>query len=63
VGGIAIAFAVALLIHFILFRVARPLDLRKQTVLAQSLLYCEKPTRLILVLLLGMGPLPFFRQL
>ena len=59
VGGIAIAFAVALLIHFILFRVARRLDLRKQTVLAQSLLYCEKPTRLILVRLLGMGSLPF----
>ena len=59
VGGIAIAFAVALLIHFILFWAARRLDLRRQTVLAQSLLYREKPTRLILVLLLGMGSLPF----
>jgi hypothetical protein len=58
-GGLAIAFAVALLIHFILFGAARRLDLRKQTVLAQSLLYCEKPTRLILMLLLGMGSLPF----
>lgn len=58
-GGIAIAFAVALLIHFILFRAARRLSLRKQTLLAQSLLYCEKPTRLILMLLLGMGALPF----
>jgi small-conductance mechanosensitive channel len=59
VGGIAIAFALAVLIHFILFRAARGLNLRKQTLLAQSLLYCERPTRLILMLLLGMGSLPF----
>jgi hypothetical protein len=42
-----------------LFRAARRLDLRKQTVLAHALLYCEKPTGLILMLLLGMGSLPF----
>ncbi len=59
VGGVAIAFAVAVLTHFILFRAAGRLNLRKQTVLAQALLYCEKPTRLILMLVLGMGSLPF----
>jgi small-conductance mechanosensitive channel len=59
VGGIAIAFALALLIHFILFRAARRLNLRKQMVLAQALLYCEKPTRLMMLLLLEMAALPF----
>jgi small-conductance mechanosensitive channel len=59
VGGIAIAFALALLLHFILFRAARRLNLQKQTVLAQALLYCEKPARLILLLLLEMAAVPF----
>jgi hypothetical protein len=59
VGGLAIAFLVALLIHFILFRAARRLNLRKQTVLAQALLYCERPGRLILLSLLELAALPF----
>ncbi len=59
VGGIALALGVALLAHFALFRAARRLNLRKQVVLAQALLYCEKPTRLMLLLLLEMAALPF----
>ncbi len=58
-GGIAIAFVVALLVHFILFRAARRLNLRKRTVLAQALSYCEKPVRLILLLLLELAAFPF----
>jgi hypothetical protein len=38
---------------------ALPAGLRKQTVLAQSLLYSEKPARLILLSLLEMAALPF----
>jgi small-conductance mechanosensitive channel len=59
VGGLAIAFVLGLLIHFILFRAAQRLTLRKQVVLAQALLYCEKPTKLMLLLLLEMAALPF----
>lgn len=59
VGGIAIAFALGWVIHFSLFRVAQRLTLRKQAVLAQALLYCEKPTRLMLLLLVEMAALPF----
>ena len=56
-GAIIIALAIALLIHFILFRAARRVNLRKRTVLAHSLLYCEKPVRLILLLLLEIAAL------
>lgn len=56
-GAIIIALAIALLIHFILFRAARRMNLRKRTVLAHSLLYCEKPVRLILLLLLEIAAL------
>lgn len=58
-SGIVIALVIALLIHFILFRLARRLTVRKQPILAQSLLYCEKPVRLILLLLAEMAVSPF----
>jgi small-conductance mechanosensitive channel len=58
-GAVLAACAVALLLHFLLFRISRRLSRHKQTVLAQSLLYCEKPARFVLLCLLEMAIVPF----
>ncbi len=58
-AGAFLALVVALLIHFSLFRLARRLNLKKQTVLAQAFLHCERPVRLILLLVMEIAVLSF----
>jgi hypothetical protein len=62
VAGASLALVVALLIHFSLFRLAHRLNLKKQTVLAQAFLHCEKPMRLILLLVWRSVHFRFFRS-
>jgi len=58
-AGIGAALLIASLVHFVLFRVARRLTLRKRGVLAHSVLHCETPVRWILLLLVEMAAVPF----
>lgn len=58
-GGLVIALVVALSLHFFLFRLARRLSQRKETVIAQTLRYCEKPVGVILFLILEITALSF----
>jgi small-conductance mechanosensitive channel len=58
-GGIVLALLLALFIHFLLFRLARRLRSREETILAQAILYCEKPVGLILFLILEIAALSF----
>ena len=59
VGAVVVAFLISRLLHALLFRAAKRLNLRKQTMLAQSLLYSERPARLLLFLLLEIVVVPF----
>lgn len=59
VGAVVAAYLFSLLLHSVLFRVAKRFNSHKQTVLAQSLLYCEKPAKLLLFLLVEMSVVPF----
>ncbi len=59
VGAVIAAFLFSLLLHSLLFRVAKRFSSHQQTLLAQSLLYCEKPVRLLLFLLVEMTVVPF----
>lgn len=59
VGAVVAAYLFSRLLHSFLFRVAKRFNARKQTVLAQSLLYSEKPVRLLLFLLVEMSVVPF----
>jgi len=58
-GGVLIAFAVAFLIHLLVFRLAKRFTLRKQSVLADVIRYCERPTLLILLLIVELAALSF----
>lgn len=57
--GVLGAFVLASLVHAVVFRIARRFTREKQTVLAQSLLSCERPARVIVVLLLELAVLSF----
>ena len=59
VGGVLIAFAVAMLIHLLVFRLAKRFTLRKQSVLADIIRYCERPVLLILLLIVEVAALSF----
>jgi small-conductance mechanosensitive channel len=58
-GAIAVALAFAWLIHWALFRLVHGFTSKKQTVLAQALLSCERPMRLILLLVMEIAALSF----
>ena len=58
-SAVIVAFLFSLLLHFVLFRAARRLHSRKQTLLAEALLYCEKPAKLLLFLLVESAVVPF----
>ena len=58
-AGLVGAFALASLVHEVIFRIARRFIREKQTVLAQALLSCEKPARRIVILLLELAVLSF----
>lgn len=54
VAGVLIAIAAGSLAHITIFRTARRFSRNSQSILAQGLLFCEKPAHLILVLTLEM---------
>ncbi len=58
-GGVVGVFGLASLVHEVIFRMARRFIREKQTVLAQALLSCGKPARLIVILLLELAVLLF----
>lgn len=56
---VCVAFALAALIHVTFFRLARRLRLKKETVLARSLQFCEKPLGVMFLLVVEIGALSF----
>lgn len=58
-GVVVLAFLLGLVIHFTLFRIARRLKLRQETVLSQAMLHCERPVGLILLLVMEIVALSF----
>ena len=59
VGAVVAAYLFSRVLHSLLFRAAKRFNSRKQTLLAQALLYCEKPVGLLLFLLVEMSVVPF----
>lgn len=59
VGGVVVAFLFSLVLHSLLFGVAKRFNSRKQTLLARSLLHSEKPVKLLIFLLVEMTVVPF----